>query len=130
MGTHKPNKCYYKPNRTRARVFTEADAARIFCQAKADSGATEDGFIARCKCWEGDSECERLKAEVKAAQAILLAILAALLLPESVVVRALMIMARFIPQRWLARLGITKLLQELPIVRAELERVIEMLRIP
>jgi len=130
MGEHKPNKCYYKPNRSRPRYFTEADAARIFCQAKADSGATEVGFVRRCKCWESKtSECEELRQYIQSILEALAAIILILALPQSIVARALIALARFIPAGLLARLGLIGLLEKIPSIRAELELILEGLRV-
>jgi hypothetical protein len=128
---HKPNTCYYKPNRKKPRYFTEADAARIFCQAKADTGATQSGFISKCKCWDRgpEEECEQLRSLAEAAAAILAGILISILLPESIVARALVAVAKMIPQRLLVNLGVTRAIAALPTAAAELSRVIEMLRI-
>jgi hypothetical protein len=123
---HAPNKCYYKPNRNKPRYFTEADAARIFCQAKADSGATEVGFIRRCKCWDSKtSECEELRQYIQSILEALAAIILIIALPQSLIVRALLALTRFIPAGLLARLGLTKLLAELPRASAELKLILE-----
>lgn len=45
MTDHKPNKCYYKPNRTHPRYFTAKTAAEAFCYARSRSGITEQDFI-------------------------------------------------------------------------------------
>jgi len=126
-----PNKCYYKPDRKKPRYFTEADAARIFCEAKRDSGATQAGFISRCKCWDRgpEEECEELRRNVEIALTVLAGILIAMLLPESLVARALVAVARVLPASVLKRMGVTRAIAALPGAAAELERVIELLRI-
>lgn len=129
MSDHKPNKCYYKPKRSKPRYWTAKKVAEVYCQARADTGATASEFIKECKCWDGkEGECEELKQAVDLALNILASVLLTILLPESMVARALVAVARWMPARLVARLGLTKLLTQLPSASADLERVIEMLR--
>lgn len=41
-------RCYYKPNRSERRNFTESDAARVLCYAFRD-GATIEGFFSKAE---------------------------------------------------------------------------------
>jgi len=59
----------------------------------------------------------------------LAAIILILALPQSIVARALIALARFIPAGLLARLGLIGLLEKLPSIRAELELILEGLRV-
>lgn len=130
MSDHKPNKCYYKPKRNKPRYWTAKKVAEVYCQARADTGATASEFIKECKCWDGkEGECEELKQTVDLALNILAGVLLSILLPESMIARAVLAVARWIPARWIASTGLTRLLAELPSASADLERVIEMLRV-
>ena len=56
MTDHKPNKCYYKPERTKDRYFNAKTAAQAYCYARSRSNITQEDFIKevnkRCG-WEG-----------------------------------------------------------------------------
>lgn len=130
MTDHKPNKCYYKPKRSRPRYWTAKKVAEVYCQARADTGATAAEFIKECKCWDGkEGECEELKKAVGVALEILAGIILTIALPQSTVARALVAVARWMPAGLVARLGLTKLLSQLPTAAADLQKVIEMLRV-
>lgn len=133
MPDHQPNKCYYKPKRLKDRPFTARDAGRIICYAQRSGGATRDEIVRAAQdrgCWPAESDCEKLRQNVRTALELATAILAALLIPQSAVVRALVLLARFLPAGLLGRIPLLKLLQELPVHRAQLEKILEMLRIP
>lgn len=57
-----PKKCYYKPTRSRKRVFTARDVGRIVCAARSDGAADEDLRTEISKCLKStDKECEESK---------------------------------------------------------------------
>lgn len=125
-----PNKCYYKPERKKPRYWTAKKVAQVFCQAKADTGATEREFIDLCDCWvEPSSDCEELRKYIESILEALAAILLLITLPQGIVLRALLLLTRMLPAGLLGRMGIIKLLERLPSARAELERIIEGLRL-
>lgn len=128
---HKPNKCYYKPARNKPRYFSEADAARVFCQAKADTGATEAGFKAKCACWkEPQSECDKLREYVEQILEALAAMILILTLPQTAIVRALALLSRVLPRRW----RLIQLLEQSPRISTELSGWVakgrELLKLP
>lgn len=134
-----PIVCINRPNRTKARTFTESDAARIFCEAARDNNATWEGLRRRVqakKCYKGgklESECEDLYSILEGIAEFLAGLLIAMAIPESIIIRALV---RLAP--WLARIpGAGKLagyLAKLPTYSREielwLERAREVLRLP
>jgi hypothetical protein len=76
-------KCFYKPNRTKKRVFTEKDAARVFCRVINNSNNLQDSanlfFEELKKCDPKFFEkyilypyiCPRIKGLLKKAEDIL-----------------------------------------------------------
>ena len=132
MSDHKPNKCYYKPHRTKPRFYTESDVARIFCQAKKDTGATELGFIAKCKCWDQrigkeGLECIEQRAFLEEVLSFLAAALAVMVVPEGLVIgtlaKVLRGAAKVIPA--LERTQTLKLLRELPRLNREIDMILD-----
>lgn len=126
-----PIVCIQRPNRSKPRHFTVTDAARVWCFAK-KNGATEVRFVQIARengCWDDKtSECEDLKQYLETLFNILAAILLLISLPESIFIRILLALSRFIPPRLLARLGLPKLLENLSKASRELEMVVEGLR--
>ena len=70
-----PIKCYVKPNRTKPRLFSIPDAARIYCEARQNSGLGQDAarelfiFEVNQRCGWGFDETSR-EAERKALEAL------------------------------------------------------------
>lgn len=50
-------KCYYKPNRSESRKFTESDASRVLCYALRDGANFEAFYLKAKEC--GGAEIER-----------------------------------------------------------------------
>lgn len=68
MTDHKPNKCYYKPNRTRPRYFNAKTAAQAYCKARATSGISQEDFIkeVNLRCgWDAGKKDEDWKRKVQ-----------------------------------------------------------------
>ena len=66
-----PKVCIIRPNRSRPRLFTIKDAARIYCEARANSGLPPDTaktlfiFEVNQRCgWGPDPDVDRAKEEL------------------------------------------------------------------
>ena len=90
--------CFVRPKRLTPRKFTESDAARIFCQAKYDSGATVEGLLARIeeRCPDPDT---RNRKEKLAEWAEALALILALILGRNAIGRAALWLAKLFLRR-------------------------------
>lgn len=116
MSQRPPNRCYYKPPRKQPRYWTAKKVAQVWCQAKADTGATEEEVIAEARklCGWAESECERERELLRDIMIGLAELAIGLAIPQSAVARVLLAVSRVLPESWLIRMGITKLLTQLP----------------
>lgn len=94
-------RCYYKPARSKKRVYTAKDVGRIVCYAR-DDGASDEELrreISKCLSIE-DSECSEAFDLLGRAVALLLAwgLALALLKRLFVVVRLLLLLRDLLPK--------------------------------
>jgi len=118
--------CFVRPNRTKDRVYTANDVARLFCSGVQQGHFTvqefEDARGRRCPGLQSD--CAELRNYIQSILEALAAILLLLGLPQTIGARAILLLGRLLPRALLERLGIYGFLTQFPAAAAELEKIL------